>query len=269
MSKTNKKYEFTGETCVHNGVELHRIRAVKGISGVAKAGELGGWLESEDNLSQDGTCWVSGEAKVYGNAKVYRDAKVYGSAEVFGNAKVHEEAEVCENAKVYGYAEVSGRAKVYGRAEVYGYSDVYGNSTVRDDAKVHETASVFNYAELTGQAELCEKAKVYDCAAVGGHAKVCGCAELNGYTKVSDGVLKTSSDCITMGPIGSRNAYTTFNLTTGTVQTGCFKGTLDEFEKAIEETHKGNEYAVMYNMTVEFFRKLITVKGLASGELSS
>lgn len=45
MNNRSKKYEFTGETCiVYNGVELHRIRALKDISGVVSAGELGGWF---------------------------------------------------------------------------------------------------------------------------------------------------------------------------------------------------------------------------------
>lgn len=42
MNNRSKKYEFTGETCiVYNGVELHRIRALKDISGVVSAGSLG------------------------------------------------------------------------------------------------------------------------------------------------------------------------------------------------------------------------------------
>ena len=32
------------------------------------ASELGGWIEKESNLSQDGDAWVCGDARVYGNA---------------------------------------------------------------------------------------------------------------------------------------------------------------------------------------------------------
>ena len=91
-----KKYELTNETkTLAGGTVLHRIRALRDIPrfGV-KAGELGGFVEEENNLSQDGIAWVfdnaevSGNAKVYGNAEVSGDARVSGNARVKGNAKV-------------------------------------------------------------------------------------------------------------------------------------------------------------------------------------
>ena len=51
--ETTKKYELSNETIVFNCVTLHRIKALKNFSDV-KAGDLGGWIEKEDNLSQIG-----------------------------------------------------------------------------------------------------------------------------------------------------------------------------------------------------------------------
>ena len=105
-----KKYEFTGEVKVVFGITLHRIRASVSF-GVVVKGELGGWIEKEENLSQNGNAWVYGNALVYGNAevcgnaKVYGNAKVCGNAKVYGNAKVHGNAEVCDNALVHGNAD--------------------------------------------------------------------------------------------------------------------------------------------------------------------
>lgn len=56
-----KKYEFTGETKIRCGITLHRIRALKDF-GVVCAGDIGGWIEKESNLSHEGNCWVYGEA---------------------------------------------------------------------------------------------------------------------------------------------------------------------------------------------------------------
>ena len=59
-----KKYELTKETkTLMDGTVLHRIRALLDIPmhGV-KAGDLGGWIEKENNLSQCGNAWVSGDA---------------------------------------------------------------------------------------------------------------------------------------------------------------------------------------------------------------
>ena len=45
----NKKFEFTGETKAILGNTLHRIRALISFGEVG-AGELGGWIEKEENL---------------------------------------------------------------------------------------------------------------------------------------------------------------------------------------------------------------------------
>ena len=72
-----KKYEFTGETKTVGEKTLKRIKALRSFGDV-KEGDLGGWLDSESNLSHDGDCWVCDNAEVSGNAKVYGDARVYG-----------------------------------------------------------------------------------------------------------------------------------------------------------------------------------------------
>ncbi len=74
-----KKYEFTGKTKNSAGVILHQIRALIDF-GTVEAGDLGGWVESENNLSQEGDAWV------YDNARVHGDARVYGNAQVRGDA---------------------------------------------------------------------------------------------------------------------------------------------------------------------------------------
>ena len=80
-----QKYKFTGETKEVYGRTLHQIVCVTAFASVA-AGEVGGYIEKEVNLSQDGNAWVSGNAKVSGDANVSGNAKVFGDAEVFGNA---------------------------------------------------------------------------------------------------------------------------------------------------------------------------------------
>ena len=81
----NKKYELTDETKGIGGITLHRIRALMDISryGV-RAGDIGGWIEAESNLSQDDDAWVSDDAWVYGDALVNGNAEVSGNAEVKG-----------------------------------------------------------------------------------------------------------------------------------------------------------------------------------------
>ena len=72
-----KKYEFTGKTKMHDDVVLHQIRALVDIPDQAvKAGDVGGWIEHEGNLSHTGSCWVGN------NARVLRDATVSLNSDV-------------------------------------------------------------------------------------------------------------------------------------------------------------------------------------------
>lgn len=80
-----KKYKLTSETTVFNGVTLYRIEALKDFAKVKK-GDKGGFVQSEDNLSHNGDCWVYDNAKVCGKAEVYNYAEVRGDAKVYKNS---------------------------------------------------------------------------------------------------------------------------------------------------------------------------------------
>ena len=99
-----KKYEFTGETKKICGKTLQRIRARISFGNVS-SGDIGGWVENEENLSHDGDAWVSGDANVYGNAKVYGNALISGDAWVYGNALISGDAWVYGD---YDYTTIKG-----------------------------------------------------------------------------------------------------------------------------------------------------------------
>ena len=67
----NGKYELTDITIEFEGRKLYRIIALKDFFDVKK-GDIGGYVQSEDNLSQEGDCWV------YDQAKCMDDAKIFG-----------------------------------------------------------------------------------------------------------------------------------------------------------------------------------------------
>ena len=71
-----KKYELTSETKVFLGKTLYRIKALVQFGNV-NAGDLGGWIEKEENLSQSGNAWVYGDARVSGNAEVCKIGTVF------------------------------------------------------------------------------------------------------------------------------------------------------------------------------------------------
>ena len=194
------KYELTDETIKFSGKTLYRIKALKSF-GKVKAGDLGGYIQSENNLSQDGNAWVSvnakvfGEAMVYGNATVHSNAivrdnaKVYGNAQVYNVAMVHDDAQVYGNAQVYSSAIVGGNAKIYDKAKVYEEADVggwkgvkvYGDAQVYSSAIVNDKAQVYGRAKVYGRAEVYGNAQVY-----GWDTKVYGKAQVYGNAIVSD-----------------------------------------------------------------------------------
>ena len=176
----DKRYEILDKTLNYKGHILHRVRRVSDCL-------LGGWIESEDNLSQEGSCFVFGEAKVYGGARVF------GNAEVFGNAKVYDLAKVHGNAKVYGASMVYRKAEVYDNAHIFGNAEVYGLSTVYGDAKVYGGAEIYDSAQVFGFADIHEYAKVYNSAKAFGNTELRGRSKLNGRTQACTNTDKDES----------------------------------------------------------------------------
>lgn len=189
---STKKYEIVkSESIVHKGRTLYRIKALKtfcvactAMSIVVKKGELGGFVESENNLSQEGTCWIFDDAKVYENAKICGDAKICCDAKVFGNAKVWGDAFVLDDAEVWGNAKICDKAEVYDEAEVCGDAyiggevQIYGNAKICDKARIFGKAAIFENAEISDYSQVYENAIVSDTAWVFGNAKIYGNAKI-------------------------------------------------------------------------------------------
>ena len=100
------KYEILKDEFIEfNDRKLYRIKALKDFRDVKK-GTVGGYIESEQNLSQEGDAWVSGDARVSGNARVSGDAWVSGYARVSGNARVSGYARVLNRHSVVWFSNV-------------------------------------------------------------------------------------------------------------------------------------------------------------------
>ena len=83
-----------------------------------------------------------------------------------------------------------------------------------------------------------------------------GSAYLRGADLGCWGKIQSLSDILQVGAIGSRKEYTTiFHTDKGVfVQCGCFRGTLDEFEAKVKETHQGNKHERDYLALIEFVK---------------
>ena len=207
----NNKYELTDETIEFNGVTLHRISALRDIRDIkngdiksVRAGDFGGYIESEKNLSTTGSCWVCGNAKVYenavidGRALVDREAVVRGEAcisdnsFITGNAFIEGHAFLYDNttvdcnsyirdAIIYDSATVTESAKVFG-------GTLRGRAIVRGDAKVYN-GEISNFACIDRNAEVHGNPRIMESALVTGSARIYGSATIRGNASVRDNAL--------------------------------------------------------------------------------
>lgn len=224
-----KKYEFTEETLTYKGHILHCIKALIDFGDV-KAGDLGGWVEKEENLSHEGNCWVANEAKVFGDAKVYGNALVYHNAMVSGNAKVY------------------GNAFVYHNAIVRDYAEVYDNANVSDNALVCGHAWVYHFACVGGCAKVYDNARVYGNAFVYHDAIVCDHAEVKSHALITgNAIVKEMADYIVFQNIWSSGRFFTWTRSNNMWRVGCFYGTGDELiEKAYKDSKEsGDKYKII------------------------
>ena len=160
-----KKYRLLEDDVINReGVTLHRIVALRDIINlngdiIAKKGDKGGYIESEENLDQgDGSAWIT------------KDAIVYCKAQVLENAQVRDHTVVHDYAIIKGDAMVGDYAEIFGKAVLGGYCLVSGY------AKIHEEANVCFGAIVTGHTEIFGKAviegQVMEHAKVGGNTYV-------------------------------------------------------------------------------------------------
>lgn len=122
-----KKFTLTNEIQRIDGVTLYRIKALHAFDNV-KAGDCGGWIEHEDNLAQEGICWIYDEARVYGKARVSIKAKIANNAAVYGRARV------------MGRASVSGQSHIFSTAQLCGDVILEGKTRIGDQARVASNA---------------------------------------------------------------------------------------------------------------------------------
>lgn len=132
----DRKYELLKDDCInYKGRTLYRIIALRDFSNV-KAGDVGGYVQSEDNLSHKGDCWVYYNAKVFNNAKIHDNARIYGNAQIYGDAEV------------FGYAHIFGNAKIYDEAGIFDNATVFENARVCNNARIKCNARVYGDAKI-------------------------------------------------------------------------------------------------------------------------
>ena len=140
---SNQKYIITD--IAHDKYPfLHRIRALRDIGRDVKAGDLGGFVESESNLSTepDDTAWI------------YNDAIAAGAAYVDMASHLRDRAIICDCAYVSQGSVMYGDTRAEDNAYIRG-------AVMRDSARASGDAMILNLCETNMGPELSENCVVY------------------------------------------------------------------------------------------------------------
>jgi UDP-3-O-[3-hydroxymyristoyl] glucosamine N-acyltransferase len=123
------KYKLTDESKVVNGITVYRIRFLKSFTAddetFIEADSLGGFVESQYNLSQKGNAVILDDAVACGQARVIGSSMLRDQACVSGHAVI-EDSYLSDNVLVTDRARVTGDSSISGNVSI-------GNSAVLID----------------------------------------------------------------------------------------------------------------------------------------
>ena len=125
-----KKYKLIeGSRFWQYGRPLYRIQALRDFSDVKK-GDLGGFVESEANLSQMGDCWIYDMAQAVEKSIVEGDACLRDCSKMYGSSLLKDKAQLQGCARMIQYACLEDNAVAID-AEISGFATITGDVVIR------------------------------------------------------------------------------------------------------------------------------------------
>lgn len=161
---TNEYINFRHPTNRKKIVKLYRIIALKNLFvvgyGHVSIHEIGGYVESDDNLSHEGNCWIAHTAKAFDKAIVVDDALLKDDSAIYESAKIIGHTIMEHHAHAYGNciikdSNLSDNSDVKGNAQLF-------NVTMRNSSVVYQDARVEKTTMYDGTM-IHERANVQDC----------------------------------------------------------------------------------------------------------
>lgn len=193
----SRKYVFENEEQKRKQGVVYRIRALVDIPlhGV-KAGDLGGFIESDKNLSHQGNAWVADEAVVMGKGGITGDVLVKDTA-------------VVRNSTLAGHAVVEGEALVEecdieGDSHVFSHQAIVKNCTFRgQNIQIVEEARVENVFDsgFATSVIVCGNAMIRnenaeDLILTGENISIMGNSQLINCKQVTGSDIRVTGDCL-------------------------------------------------------------------------
>ena len=126
------------------------------------------------------------------------------------------------------------------------------NISIGAGARIGELASIGEGASIGARASIGEW------AIIGAWASIGECASIGAWARIGEGAsIATSFHCVVMGPLGSRASMLTGYMHKKElwIGTGCYLGTVTDFEARVKKVHGDNEHSLRYQKAIRFFRE--------------
>ena len=187
-NKEDKKYEILTDeenTIKFDERVLHRIRALKDFGDV-KEGNIGGFVQTEDNLSHDGNSWIYDNAKcmddarVCDNAKMYNNSKMYDNSRMFDYSIMYDNSIMFDNSRMYNNSKMLDNSRMfddtmmfdnsimfdnsrmYDDTMMFGNSKMYNNAMMLDNSIMYDNSMMYNNSKMYDNSKMCDDSKMYD-----------------------------------------------------------------------------------------------------------
>ncbi|OAT78335.1 hypothetical protein A9B99_00950 [Mangrovibacter phragmitis] len=208
-------------------ITLYQICALADFGSVCK-GQLGGWVEGPDCLSQQGSAWLEEQVEVFGGAQVSGDAQILGLSRLTGRLHVTDSAQV-KDCQIDGPADISGEARLFDSRIIacMGFTanpdqalTISGNAHIRRSLLAHQVcvcdhayidfgflqhrACVSGYAIIQGNDNcnvwLCDNTCVSDHARIIAGQDTDSIPVLRGHVRVADYAV-VEGNCVLSGSV--------------------------------------------------------------------
>lgn len=265
-----KKYIFSDKVKVVNDRTLHQIQAVRSF-GEVKAGDIGGFIESESNLSHDGDCWVGFESiigrqtYVKGNVLIGRYTSVGDQVEIDDNVRIGDDSVIGRCVRIGADVCIGNNAVIDEIAHIGRSTTVGDNVSIGENVRVGENVCIGGRVKIYPCARIGDKVSIDNRVSIGIWAIVGGGSIIHSWNYTGhiadnaaiadNAIIESGRDYIIFYKWWGRGRYYfTWTKSNNTWREGAFHGTGEELiAKAYEESEQsGREYerAVKYVQSI-------------------
>ena len=182
--------KYTLKPDIRNGKNVFRVVALRDIKAYnVKAGDVGGFVDSEANLTHFGNCWIKD------NAYASESSRVMGDSLICDNVLLYENTQIRGNAICMENATICGNVVVDKCSMVKGHCNISGDCVITD------------YSTVEGWANLSEKTIVYGTSIIGGTAVFSGTSFVDSETPIVSGNFVRNDESINLFHDSAGNEY--------------------------------------------------------------